>query len=156
MHKEKTIPQVVAVCISSGGIPKQPRNLGCVSFAGLAGDEHNHPKHNHILQAICLQDEETMEDLIKEGFALKPGATGENLLVRHLGVNKLEIGVILEFSGGVILELTKIRKPCYVLDSIDPNLKEVIVGRCGFYAKVLREGIIEPSNTILVREKAFY
>jgi len=154
MHEETLIPQVVAVCTSNGGIPKLPQSLACVSFAGFAGDEHNHAKHNNLLQAVSLQDEEVLEDLIKEDFYLKPGTTGENLVVRHLRVNHLEAGTILEFSGGVILELTKDRKPCYVLDSIDPRLKEVIIGRCGFYAKVLREGLIEAGEIIQVRETA--
>ena len=56
------------------------------------------------------------------------------------------------FSDGVILELTKIRKPCYVLDAIDPRLKEVIIGRCGFYAKVLQEGLINTGDNIFIKE----
>ncbi len=154
MRELTMTPQVVAVCTSSGGIPKLLRSLVCVSFAGFAGDGHSHSKHNNILQAVSLQDEEILEDLTKEGFNLKPGTTGDNLVVRYLRVNHLEVGTILEFSGGVILELTKERKPCYVLDSIDPRLKEVIVGRCGFYAKVLREGLIEAGEIIQVKESA--
>lgn len=153
LEKNKN-PYVVAVCISNGGIPKVPRQLGCLSFAGFASDEHNHAKHNDMLQAVSLQDEEILDDLNKEGFTLKGGSTGENLVVRHLHVNRMDVGAILEFSGGVILELTKVRKPCYVLDSIDPRLKEVIVGRCGFYAKVLREGLIQAGDIIQLRETA--
>jgi len=154
MREEILAPQVVAVCTSNGGIPKLPRSSVCVSFSGFAGDEHNHAKHNNFLQAVSLQDEEVLEDLIKEGFHLKAGTTGENLVVRHLRVNHLQVGTILEFAGGVILELTKERKPCYVLDAIDPRLKEVIACRCGFYAKVLREGLIAAGEIIQVKEIA--
>jgi molybdopterin adenylyltransferase len=119
-----------------------------VSFAGIAGDGHNHAKHNSLLQAVSLQDAEVLEDLVKQGFKLKAGATGENLTVRHLMVNRLKVGTILEFPGGVVLELTKERKPCYVLDAIDPRLKEVIAGRCGFYARVLREGMVQSGDGI--------
>ena len=104
------------------------------------------------MQAVSLQDAEVLEDLAREGFCLKPGATGENLMVHNLRVNQLQAGTILEFSGGVVLELTKERKPCYVLDAIDPRLKEVLVGRCGFYAKVLREGIIQTGEMIYIKE----
>jgi molybdopterin adenylyltransferase len=154
MHDQIIAPRVVAVCTSNGGIPKLPRSLACVSFAGLAGDEHNHAKHNNRLQAVSLQDIEVLEDLAREGYPLRAGTTGENLVVRGLGVNKLGIGSILEFPGGVILELTKVRQPCYVLDSIDPRLKEAILGRCGFYAKVLREGLVQAGDGILLRETA--
>ena len=151
MHEPILIPQVVAVCISGGGIPKLPQASVPVTFVGLAGDGHDHAKHNNPLQAVCLQDMEILEGLTREGFALKPGTTGENLTVRGLKVSHLGVGTILEFSGGVVLELTKERKPCYVLDAIDPRLKEVIAGRCGFYARVLREGLIQAGDIIQVR-----
>ena len=152
MHEPALVPQVAAVCISGGGIPKLPQASVPVTFAGLAGDGHDHAKHNTPLQAVCLQDIEVLDDLAKEGFRLKPGTTGENLTVRRLKVNHLEAGTILKFSGGVVLELTKERKPCYVLDAIDPRLKEVIAGRCGFYAKVLREGLIQAGDIIEVNK----
>lgn len=141
-------PQVLAVCISSGGIPKLSRAYGEFTFAGLQGDGHNHDKHNTPFQAVSLQDMEILEDLEREGYSLAQGATGENLVVRHLQVNRLPVGTVLEFEGGVVLELTKVRKPCYVLDSIDPRLKEAILGRCGLYAKVIKEGRIYPGARI--------
>ena len=101
-----------------------------------------------------LEDAEKLEELSREGFPLSSGTTGENLTVKNLNLNSLSIGTILELSGGVILELTKIRKPCYVLDAIDTRLKDVIVGRCGLYAKVLKEGVIKAHETIQVKEPA--
>jgi MOSC domain-containing protein YiiM len=68
--------------------------------------------------------------------------------VRGLNVNALPLGTVLQFSNGVVLELTKVRKPCYVLDAISPRLKEDIIGRCGTYAKVLREGIFMQGESI--------
>jgi MOSC domain-containing protein YiiM len=99
-------------------------------------------------------DEECLEQLRREGFDLFPGTIGENLTVRQLFVQRMSVGTVLEFEGGVILELTKERKPCYVLDSINLRLKEVIIGRCGFYARVLREGLIKPGEAIRIREVA--
>ena len=148
MHELRSIPQVTAVCISGGGIPKLPQPLAEISFTGLKGDGHNHTKHNNPLQAVCLQDEELLWQLRAEGFPLNQGTIGENVTMRNTDVQKMPIGTVLEFEGGVVLELTKERKPCYVLDAIDPRLKEVIVGRCGFYARVLREGVIKPGEII--------
>lgn len=148
MREITPLPQVVAVCISGGGIPKYPQNFARVSWAGLDNDGHNHAKHNTPMQAVSLQDEENLEQLRREGFPLYYGTTGENLVVRHLHVQRLSVGAVLEFEGGAVLELTKERKPCYVLDAIDPLLKEKIAGRCGFYAQVLREGVIKTGETI--------
>ena len=141
-------PTIVSVSISRGGIPKISVNSVRVTKTGLEGDGHNHEKHNRPTQAVCLQDAELLDDLYREGYPLSYGTIGENLTVRHLHVQSLSPGTTLHFSGGVILELTKERKPCYVLDSIDPRLKEAIVGRCGFYAQVLREGTLSLGETI--------
>ena len=147
-HYPQPKPIVASVSISGGGIPKLPVERVRITKAGLEGDGHNHEKHNRPAQAVCLQDAELLEDLYREGFPLAYGTIGENLTVRHLGVQRLSVGTLLYFSGGVILELTKERKPCYVLDAIDPRLKDAIQGRCGFYAQVLKEGIIAPGDTI--------
>src|SRR5262245_2234614 len=128
---------IVSVNISPGGIPKLPVAVGEVTPVGLAGDGHNHEKHRSPLQAISLFDIEDLDDLRREGFAVGPGATGENLTVRGLQCDALQPGDRLRFAGGVVLEVTKKRKPCYVLDSISAQLKEVVVGRCGVLAKVI-------------------
>jgi len=141
---------VVSVNISGGGIPKRPVEAGEVTVDGLAGDAHDHDKHNTPLQAISLLDVEDLDDLRREGFDVGPGITGENVTVRDLNVDDMEIGDQIRLSGGVMLELTKKRNPCYVLDAIDPELKTVIVGRCGFYAKVLETGQISPGETLEV------
>ncbi len=152
MREDLLSPQVVAVCTSGGGIPKLARPFVEVNSAGLKGDGHNHAKHNTPMQAVCLQDIEALEELSAEGFTLSCGTTGENLTIRHGRVNQLPVGTILEFEGGVVLELTKIRKPCYVLDAIDPRLKEVIIDRCGIYARVVQEGIIKAGESFQIKE----
>ena len=141
-------PYVVKICVSAGGIPKKEVDSVLITTSGLEGDGHNHEKHNNPNQAVCLQDFELLQELSREGFSLTWGTIGENLTLRYLNVQGMSPGTILELSGGVVLELTKERKPCYVLDAIDPRLKEAIVGRCGFYAKVLQGGILRPGAVI--------
>ncbi len=145
---ENKIPIVVAINISGGGIPKWPVDFVRVTSSGLAGDGHNHVKHYRPEQAVSLQDIEKLAELRHEGYALHCGATGENISVGHVNINGLPLGAILNFSGGVQLEITKVRQPCYVLDAIHPRLKEDIIGRCGMYAKVLKEGILRAGESI--------
>ena len=141
-------PHVVAINISDGGIPKRPVLSTDVLSQGLRGDAHDHEKHNSPLQAVSLIDLEDLEDLRREGFEVVPGATGENLTVRNLQVDSLPVGTRLTFSGGVELELTKVRQPCFVLDAIDPRLKKAIVGRCGYLAKVITPGSLSSGEFI--------
>ncbi len=142
---------VDGICISVGGIPKKGVSSVRIFLKGLEGDGHHHEKHNRPAQAVCFQDAEVLEELSREGFSLVSGTIGENLTVRNMNVQRMAVGTILKFSGGVVLQLTKERHPCYVLDAIDPHLKDAIKGRCGFYAQVLREGTLKVGETIRVK-----
>ena len=142
--------KIISINISTGGIPKLPVPSARVTSSGLEGDGHNHEKHRDPVQAVSVQDIEKLEELKDEGYPVLPGATGENLSVKGLNVNALPLGAVLKFADGVVLELTRVRKPCYVLDSIDPRLKDDIAGRCGVYAKVLREGTFTAGESIEV------
>lgn len=145
------MPRVISINISKGGIPKRPVEAVPLFIEGFKGDGHNHEKHRTPFQAVCLQDIEKIEELSSEGYPLSvPGTTGENLTVSGLNVNQLPLGTVLRLSGGTEIELTKVRKPCYVLDVINPKLKEDIAGRCGMYAKVITEGIVRVGEEIEV------
>jgi len=147
----RPVPQVVSINISAGGIPKRPVQTIDVLEGGLRDDAHDHEKHNTPLQAVSLIDVEDLDALRTEGFPVYPGATGENITVRNLQVDALPVGTRLKFSGGVELELSKVRQPCFVLDSIDPQLKKSIIGRCGFLAKVIAPGRLTQGELIEVR-----
>lgn len=150
MIQINTRARVVSINISKGGIPKRPVPQAAVHTGGLQGDGHNHAKHYRPAQAVSLQDMETLQELTAEGFPLSPGMTGENVNVCGVGVNALPVGSRLIFSGGVEIEITRKRPPCYVLDAIDPRLKKVILGRCGAYARVIREGVIDNGEDITI------
>jgi len=141
---------VVAVNLSEGGIPKHPVPAAEITPGGLVGDGHDHAKHETPVQAVSIFDLEDLEDLECEGFEVGPGSTGENLTVRGLEVDALGPGDRLHFSGGLALELTKKRKPCYVLDAIHPDFQRAVVGRCGFYARVITPARVAPGETIRV------
>ncbi|MGD9719910.1 MAG: MOSC domain-containing protein [Pirellulales bacterium] len=140
--------KVVAVCVSAGGIPKRTLAAAQVTASGLTGDGHAHAKHIRSERALSLFDMEILAQLRREGFALYPGAIGENLTVVGLNVQLLPSGTLLEI-GNVVIRLEEPRKPCYVLDTIHPCLKDVIVGRCGYMASVVQEGRIEAGMDVV-------
>ena len=149
-HKKPVAePCVVAVSISLGGIPKRPQKWARALVTGLDGDGRNHAKHIRSDRAVSLWDVEILEQLVVEGFALEPGVAGENLSVAGLNVQQMSPGTLLQI-GDVILKLEQPRKPCYVLDAIDPRLKDAIVGRCGYMASVVVEGWIRPGMHVNV------
>ena len=142
------IGRLVAVCISRGSIPKRTVSAVQVTTDGLAGDGHAHAKHIRPDRAVSLFDLEVLQQLQREGFPLYPGAIGENLTVAGLHVQQMSPRTLLAI-GDVLLRLEEPRKPCYVLDSINPCLKDVIVGRCGYMASVVHGGVIEPGMEVV-------
>ena len=149
--KDNILPRndsYVAVCVSRGSIPKHSVTGVRVTTDGLAGDGHAHAKHIRPDRAVSLFDLEILTQLQREGFPLYPGAIGENLTVAGLHVQGMSPGTLLEI-GDVLLRLEEPRKPCYVLDAVNPCLKDVIVGRCGYMASVVQGGVIEPGMEIV-------
>lgn len=142
--------ELLAVNISKGGIPKLPIERGDVTEAGLVGDGQAHAKHSKLSRALSILDIAEIDWLKSKGYAVGPGALGENLTVRHVIAEDVQIGTRLLFSGGVEIEVTEIRKPCFVLDSVDITLKEVSVGRIGWMARVVKTGRLTPGEGITV------
>lgn len=141
-------PTVIAVCLSSGGVPKVPQSKVRLTKDGIEGDGRDHAKHEKPSRAISLFDEETLLELCAEGYDLVPGSIGENVTLRNVHVQRMAPGTVLQM-GQVKVRLEEPRKPCFVLDVIDPKLKDDIVGRCGYMASVLGEGDLSPGAEVV-------
>jgi MOSC domain-containing protein YiiM len=143
-------PVIIAVNVSSGGIPKRAVEAATLTATGLAGDWHEHEKHRRPDRAVSIQDIEILDQLRAEGYPVGPGLMGENLTVKDLDVQSLTPGDRLFFDSGAALELTSVRKPCFVLDQIDPDLKTAVISRCGFMARVIEPGNLYAGQSIHV------
>jgi molybdopterin-guanine dinucleotide biosynthesis protein A len=144
------LPLVTSINISPGGIPKLPISVADVTSDGIQGDGRAHAKHIKSTRAISLLDEHAMDQIRSEGYAVEPGAMGENLTVRGIDLQSLAPGTRLRFSCGVEIELVEPRKPCFVLDAIHPDLKNVVQGRFGYMARVVTEGVLRVGESIRV------
>jgi MOSC domain-containing protein YiiM len=156
------IGTVIQINISPGGIPKRPIQEATVTAQGILGDRWAHPDiHGGLNQAVLLITSEGIEELIAQGYALFPGALGENLTIAGLDRRQMRVGQRY-CVGEVFLELTKLRGPCTTLDGYGPGLQKAIYdlqvkagdpstprwGLSGFYARVLKAGTIRPHDII--------
>ena len=144
--------EVVQVNISPGGLPKRPVAEARATPIGIVGDACAHPAiHGGVRKAVLLVAEESIRELTARGYPLYPGALGENITTRGLDPFQLRAGQRLRIGGEVEIELTTPRTPCRSLDVYGPSLKQAIEGpRAGFYAAVLRSGLIHPGDIITV------
>jgi MOSC domain-containing protein YiiM len=156
---------IVQVNVSRGGIPKRAIPSGDVTEAGIKGDSWRFPFHGGKRQAVLLITIEGLEEVIAQGFALFPGALGENLTTRGVDRNALRLGQRLR-AGQAVIELTKIRAPCATLDVYGPGIQAALYdaqvmagdsssprwGLSGFYASVIQPGIVNPGDAIALIE----
>jgi MOSC domain-containing protein YiiM len=153
---------VFQVNVSPGGVPKRPIPAGIVTSLGLAGDGHANPEvHGGPRQAILLITSEGIDELKEQGFPLYPGALGENLTTRGWNRRSVRIGQRYRI-GAILVEITKVRAPCETLNPYGPGIQKAIYdqevkagdpasprwGLSGFYASILRTGLIHPGDPI--------
>ena len=136
--------------ISGGGMPKKPIPEAMVDVEGVKGDwQKNRKYHGGPNRAICIYSEELYQGLRDDGVNVQNGDIGENFTTREINLQHLKKGDRLKI-GECIIELTDIRVPCHQLRKWDDDLPELIVGRSGWVAKVVKEGLVKQGDPIVV------
>ena len=158
-------PRVIQINISQGGVPKRPVSSGRVLRDKVEGDNWNDRRyHGWPDQAICLFSLELIEELKEEGFPLFPGALGENFTTEGLDFHRVRLGDVYRVGKESEIRITKIRVPCrtitvygegimratYDLEVKSGNVHSPKWGRSGFYAEVLKEGLVHPGDAMVL------
>ena len=120
-----------------------------VSRSGLVGDfnrfRHEEKKDDPAM-ALLLVPRETLAELSREGWPVRPGDLGENLTTEGIGYDAFVPGRRFR-AGEATLEISKACTPCdnlfllpYVGPARGPEFLKVMLDRRGWYARVLHEG----------------
>jgi MOSC domain-containing protein YiiM len=139
----------------SSGINKkpvaEPVYLSLVNFEGDGqADLVNHGGRD---KAICAYPFEHYPHWEEElGKTLEAGAFGENLTLRGLTEDELCIGDSFQM-GEAVVQVSQPREPCFKLSLIhgrkDMPLLIQNLGYTGFYFRVLKEGVVSPSDELV-------
>ncbi len=141
------------------GLPKRAVAKLDLTEAGAAGD-YNHYRTRELPgdrdQAVLLLTDEVMRQLKAEGWPVEPGDLGENLSLTGIAESSLGPGVRLGV-GDALLEISHACDPCtelYVLPYVGkergPAFLRALHGRRGWYARVLRPGVVEAGMALEV------
>src|SRR5689334_20078587 len=142
---------VVQLNVSKGGMPKLPVLFARVTRDGIEGDwQKNRKYHGGPDRAICIYSEELYAWLREQGIDLVNGSVGENFTTCRLDLLALRVGDRLRVGEECVVEITKVRVPCHQLKKWDADLPELIVGRSGWMAKVVEEGVVKAGDGIEV------
>lgn len=140
------------------GLPKVAVEEVGVSASGLEGD-YNIYRHDVSADdprmAVLLMPLETIRELQREGWPVRPGDLGENITSEGLPYDTFGPGRRFRI-GGIRVEITKPCTPCdnlfglpYVGRERGPEFLRVTLGRRGWYAKVLEEGRVRTGDPIV-------
>ena len=134
--------------VSSGGMPKRPIAEGNVTCEGVEGDwQKNGKYHGGPNRAVCIYSEELYAWLREKGVDVGNGDIGENFTTRGIDLQKLLKGTRLRV-GECVVEITDVRVPCHQLKKWDADLPELTVGRSGWVAKVVKEGVVRAGHAV--------
>lgn len=133
--------RVVSINVStSKGTSKKPVEwIRLIEGVGVEGDAHSHTQREVSLLSL--------EDI--ESFGKSPGDFAENITFAEIDTSQIRVGTILKI-GEALLEVTAIGKRCHLKCEIYREMGDCIMPRKGFFAKVLRGGIIKPGDIIEV------
>lgn len=145
------------------GLPKSPVASAVVTRGGVVGDfnVYRHEEEQDDLDsALLVLPLETIRDLNSEGWPVSPGDLGENLTTSGLPYSSFSVGNTYT-AGGVRFQISRACDPCdnlfllpYVGESKGPAFLKAMLGRRGWYARVIREGIVRQGDRIVVDSRA--
>ena len=147
---------IVSLHRSNGGVPKLAVASAWVSTAGMENDRQRNLKHHGGPdRALCLYSQDLIDALQAEGHPVRPGAMGENVVIRGLGWRQLVPGVRLVL-GPVEIELTGYAHPCR---NIAPAFRDGDMTRVSakthpgwsrVYARVTHPGQLAAGDAVIV------
>ena len=143
MTERSQPPQVLAVCRDDGHAFSKPvqAQIRLVEGLGVEGDAHAGITVQHLsrvrrdpttpnLRQVHLIQSELFDEATARGFTVTPGDLGENVTTVGLDLLGLPTGTILRLgSDGATVQVTGLRNPCRQINTFQPGLLKVVVGR---------------------------
>ncbi len=113
---------------------------------GIDGDRKGgHPNRN-----LNVMDQEMLGTLAAEGYPTGPGVLGENLIVAGVDLGAQPEGTRVRIGLEAVIEVVRLREPCYKLTALDPRMPNSVVERVGVMARVVESGVIRVGDAVAV------
>jgi len=139
------------------GLPKMATPEARVTPAGVEGDFNrwrHEVKNDDNDMAVLIVPRETLDDLNREGWPVRPGDLGENITSEGIPYDAFAPGRRFRLGESVV-EISKACTPCdnlyllpYVGPARGPAFVQAVLGRRGWYARVLLEGRVHAGDPI--------
>ncbi len=146
---------VISVSARDGhGLGKTPcKFITLITGEGVQGDAHRGKTVKHRsrvakdptqpnLRQVHLIHAELLDEVAAKGFAVSPGALGENILTRGIDLLGLSTGTILRFPSGAAIEVTGLRNPCNQINGHTPGLMNALIDRADNGSLIRKGGVM--------------
>ena len=162
---------VVAVSRSAKhGFSKEVQtSITLLAGRGVEGDAHAGETVQHLyrvkldptapnLAQVHFLHAELLDEMGPQGYALAPGAMGENVLTQGLDLLGMPTGALFRI-GEAVVEISGIRDPCKKIDALGKGLTKrlfdraadgMLMRKAGIMGVVRQGGAIRPGDTIEV------
>ncbi|MBM4300284.1 MAG: MOSC domain-containing protein [Deltaproteobacteria bacterium] len=138
----------VSVSDRKGVVKRNVDQARLVKEHGLAGDAHAEGG----IRQVSLLAQASIDKMVAAGAKVAPGDFAENLTVEGLAVMDLPVGTRLKVGDTVELEITQIGKACHKGCAIREQVGDCVMPREGVFARVLKDGLVKPGDTIEVTD----
>jgi MOSC domain-containing protein YiiM len=145
---------VIAINISSGGVPKSAVFESFVSEDGVSGDvQADRTRHGGPDRAVVLFSLELIRALQREGHPIVPGSAGENVTVSGIEWTRVTPGARLRI-GGAVVEITRYATPCFKIGGSFTRGQFMRIAQAEHpgwsraCARVIDPGIVRPGDAV--------
>ena len=138
------------------GLRKPSAKIGRITAEGLEGDYNDHrttKKNGHRDMALLVMPVATIDELRSEGWPVEAGDMGENIVTEGIPYSTLQPEVKFKLESAVI-QISYECDPCYKLHSLPyvgegrgPEFVNTMMGRRGWYARVIETGEVTVGST---------
>ena len=156
LHRKPEVP-------GEHGLPKPSVPEAFIAQSGLVGDFNRYrheEKQDDPGMALLIMPRETLRDLAREGWPVRPGDLGENITTEGIAYDAFAPGRRFR-AGDVVFEVSKACTPCdnlyllpYVGPERGPEFLQVMLHRRGWYAQVVREGRVRSGDPVVPTDGA--
>lgn len=154
-HRFSKIPVASIRIIAGLGVADDAHQGDTVKHRSRVAADPTQPN----LRQVHLLHAELFEELNAKGFAVAPGALGENITTHGIDLLALPRGAVLRIGREVALEVTGLRNPCGQIERFHPGLLAAVLGRgaqgeiirkAGIMSIVLAGGAVAPGDRITI------
>lgn len=165
-------PHVVSVSARAGHAFSKDvlAEIELIAGLGVAGDAHCGATVKHRsrvavdptqpnLRQVHFIAGELLDELAAQGFTVRSGDLGENILTQGIDLLRLPRGAVIALGASARVEITGLRNPCAQIEAFQPGLLGAVLTRdaegglirkAGIMGIVLDGGPVRPGDPISI------